>query len=311
MGGERTPERPPRGRMSRRPHLAIGGRRRRAFRGTRGALPRQARCRCHVLRIPIDDSFSSRPLPPQPASEPEDWEVLVAGSIYWAQSEALHRVAVAVREIDGATLTVIGDPELQSDRIDADRYEPARTGEAFQARLQQARLLVLGLSFDTDHPEVVRTATPARLPEYLASGVRVLVQHAPAGSHAARQVRRWDVAEVVDEPEVGAVIEAIESIRADASTCAQRAARARRYAVEQHGASVVTIAFMELLASLRTRNFVTAPCATHAVEVTRSRRPCIQPIQVLVNAAGLRRGRGGASPCRATSARWLPETISS
>ena len=43
MGGERLrPDRPPRGRMSRRPHLAIGGRRRRAFRGTRGALPRRS-----------------------------------------------------------------------------------------------------------------------------------------------------------------------------------------------------------------------------------------------------------------------------
>ena len=51
------------------------------------------------------------------------WEIVIAGSIYWAQAEALDRVAQAVRLVAGTTLTVIGDPRLRRHEIDADRYE--------------------------------------------------------------------------------------------------------------------------------------------------------------------------------------------
>lgn len=210
--------------------------------------------RCHVLRIPIDVGNLPAGValgePSQP--EPRGWEVLVAGSVYWAQVEALRRVATAVRRVDGAFLTVIGDPKLQPEAIDADRYETATSGDAFQARLRQAQLLVLGLSFDTEYPVVVHTATPARLPEYLATGVPVLV-HAPPESHVAHYARRWDLTTVVDEPSVDAVAAAIQAIKDDPSTSAQRADRAQSYTRAQHGASVVREAFMELLDGLAGR----------------------------------------------------------
>ena len=60
--------------------------------------------------------------------------------------------------------------------------------------------LFLGLSFDSPHPEVIATATPARLPEYMASG-RPLLVHSPAGSHAAEYARSEDFAEAVDQPD--------------------------------------------------------------------------------------------------------------
>jgi hypothetical protein len=210
--------------------------------------------RCHILRIPID--VGNRPagarLSEPSQTEPGGWEVLVAGSVYWAQVEALQRVASAVRLVDGAFLTVIGDPKLQPEAIDADRYETAASGDAFQTRLRQAQLLVLGLSFDTDHPVVVETATPARLPEYLASGVPVLV-HAPPDSHVAQYARRWDLATVVDEPSVDTVAAAIQTIKDDPSASAQRAGRARSYTLAQHDASVVRAAFMALLDGLADR----------------------------------------------------------
>jgi hypothetical protein len=204
----------------------------------------------HVLRTPIDDDHASRRRAVGAPAGPENWEVLVAGSVYWAQAEALHRVAAAVREIEGAYLTVIGDPALQSETIDADRYEPARSAEALQERLQEAGLLVLGLSFGTSYPDVVRTATPARLPEYLASGVPLLV-HAPAGSHAAEHVRHWDLATVVDVADVDAVADAIRSVKNGGMASTRRAERARDFAAAQHGASHVRAALVDLLESVR------------------------------------------------------------
>ena len=46
--------------------------------------------------------------------------------------------------------------------------------------MKRADAVFLGLSFGSDHPEVIKTATPARLPEYMASGTPLIV-HAPRG----------------------------------------------------------------------------------------------------------------------------------
>jgi len=204
--------------------------------------------RPHVLRTPIEehsivDSHRAR-------AGADTWEVVVAGSIYWAQVEALRRVARAVRAVADASLTVIGDPALHSAHIDADRYEPSSDPEILRDRLARARLLILGLSFDAPFPEVVRTATPARLPEYLATGVPLLV-HAPASSHVARYVRRHHLGTVVDVPDVEAVVDAIKSVRKDEAVCALRAARARDWVREAHDVRTVRAAFVALLLSLQ------------------------------------------------------------
>ena len=235
---------------------------------------------CRVLRTPIDEvADGEQRVAPSRAA---DWEVVVAGSIYWAQAEALDRVARAVRSVPRATLTVIGDPALRVHAIDADRFEHAASAEALRLRLGEAGLLVLGLSFDARFPDVVKTATPARLPEYLASGVPVLV-HAPADSHVARHVRRHDLAAVVDVPDVAAVARAIDATRADDGACAKRAARAKAFALTEHGATRVRARFWELLRE-----------AEQAEHVRTTQGPQRTPLRVLVNAAAIRAG-GGAT----------------
>jgi hypothetical protein len=200
--------------------------------------------RCRVLPIPIEEH---RPGPVNGRAEGH-WEVLVAGSIYWAQSEALERVAQAVRAVPGTYLTVVGATR-RGRPVGADRQEPALPSAALRDRLARARLLVLGLSFDTAHPEVVRTAAPARLPEYLAAGVPLLV-HAPAGSHVAELVRRQDLGTVVDTPDVAALVAAIRAARDEPAAGARRAARAQEFALTVHGVSSVRAEFTELLESL-------------------------------------------------------------
>jgi glycosyltransferase involved in cell wall biosynthesis len=235
---------------------------------------------CRVLRTPIDEVATGGQRVAR--SRADDLEVVVAGSIYWAQAEALDRVARAVRLVPRATLTVIGDPRLRAHAIDADRFEHAASAEALRRRLGQAGLLVLGLSFDARFPDVVRTATPARLPEYLASGVPVLV-HAPADSHVARHVRRHDLAAVVDVPDVAAVARAIDAARAGDGAGAERAERARTFALAEHGATRVRARFFELLQDVEQPENVTTMQGSERT-----------PLRVLVNAAGSRTG-GGAT----------------
>jgi hypothetical protein len=205
----------------------------------------------HVFRTPIDESQTAVAVR-TPDDDVGQWEVLVAGAVYWAQVEALRRVAAAVRSIPWASFTVVGDPALQTATLDAAVYEPPVYGRALQERMARAQLLVLGLSFNTQYADVVRTATPARLPEYLVSGVPVLV-HAPSSSHVARHVRRWELGTVVDDPTESAVRQAIEEIRTKAGEHGRQAAYAREFVLKTHGAINVRQDFRTLLGVVATR----------------------------------------------------------
>jgi glycosyltransferase involved in cell wall biosynthesis len=129
-------------------------------------------------------------------------------------------------------ITVLGDNENLTRRTPAaSRIERDIPEDGFRKRLARADLLFLGLSFHTSHPEIIRTAAPARFPEYLAAGVPIVV-HAPAGSHIVRRARALDVAQVVDRPSDEALADAIRGVLSDPKTAAARVARARECALE-------------------------------------------------------------------------------
>jgi glycosyltransferase involved in cell wall biosynthesis len=198
---------------------------------------------CAVIATPIDvPDESAAP----DVAVPDPSEVLVAGAVYWAQEDAVRRLVRAARSA-GATVTILGDEaDLRRRGIDADRYEPPLEAEAFRARLRRAGMLFLGLSLDSPHPDVIRTATPARLVEYMASG-RPLLVHAPADSHVAGYARSEDFAEVVDSADDDGLAAGIRAVAANPELARERAARARRLAEERHSAPVVRREFRELL----------------------------------------------------------------
>ena len=198
---------------------------------------------CAVIATPID---VPEEVADPGAAVPDPSEVLVAGAVYWAQEDAVRRLVRAARSA-GATVTILGDEaDLRRRGIEADRYEPPLEAEAFRERLRRAGTLFLGLSLDSPHPDVIRTATPARLVEYMASGRPMLV-HAPADSHVAGYARSEDFAEVVDVASDEGLAAGIRAVTADPLRAAERAGRARGLAEERHSAPVVRREFRELL----------------------------------------------------------------
>jgi glycosyltransferase involved in cell wall biosynthesis len=202
-----------------------------------------------VLPTPIELADPA-PRDPEPHATKE---VLYAGALYWAQEEPLRRLAHVCRETDGVRLTIVGD-RAQANRvgIDADAFEPRLAPEDFRARVARADVAFVGLSFDSPHPDVIATATPARLPEYMASGTPILV-HAPAGSHVAEYARREDFAEVVDEPDPEALAAGLRRVIGDGDRSSMRVRRARELAVSRHDHRVVARALRELLDRIRNR----------------------------------------------------------
>jgi glycosyltransferase involved in cell wall biosynthesis len=181
-------------------------------------------------------------------------EILFAGAVYWAQEGALRRLSRVTESLPDVRLTILGSSAeaaaLRERGIVADRLEPDLPPERFRPRLEQADVLFLGLGFDTAHPDVIRTASPAKLPEYMASGRPILI-HAPAGSHVAKYGREGGFAEVVDIPDDEALRAAVMRLFEDEELARTRAARAQELVQVRHEASQVREEFRSLLESLR------------------------------------------------------------
>jgi len=204
----------------------------------------------HAIPTPIDLAAASPVGAPRVRRPDEPREVLFGGALYWAQAEALERLARVCRSMDGVTLTVVGDEHsARAAGVLADRYEQRLSPGDFRARVAAADVAFLGLSFDSPRPEVVATATPARLPEYMASGTPILV-HAPADSHVARYARTEDFAEVVDQADDDALAAGLEMVLADGVRSKLRADRARRLAIERHDTDRVCARLAAILAGI-------------------------------------------------------------
>ncbi|HJU37621.1 MAG TPA: glycosyltransferase [Gaiellaceae bacterium] len=205
---------------------------------------------CAVVPTSVEPWQTASPRPRRPDGARE---ILFAGAIYWAQEDALRRLSRVAQELDGVRLTIVGsgsdEAALRARGIVADRLESDLPPELFRPRLEQADVLFLGLGFETAYPEIIRTAAPAKLPEYMASGRPILV-HAPRGSHVAEYGREAGFAEVVDTPDEQALRAALLRLLEDPELAAGRAARAQELVRERHEAARVRDEFCRLLESV-------------------------------------------------------------
>ena len=99
-----------------------------------------------------------------------------------------------------------------------------------------AGILFLPLAIGSEYPNIVRTAAPGKMGEYLAARRPVLV-HAPADSFVAYYVRHHQCGVVVDRDDPGELASAIERIIADPElrrTFGERAAERARADFDMH-----------------------------------------------------------------------------
>ena len=102
---------------------------------------------------------------------------------------------------------------------------PPQPLSAVPALQQQAHVLFLPLGFHTSNPDIVRTAAPGKIGEYLASGRPILV-HAPPDSFVAGYFRDHQCGVVVDRSDPAALAAALEPLVDDAALRARLRSRA-------------------------------------------------------------------------------------
>jgi glycosyltransferase involved in cell wall biosynthesis len=213
--------------------------------------------RARVIATPIDADAPGA-VRAAPRRDGSTAEVLFAGALYWAQEEAARRLSRVCAALPDIRLTVVGDATTaRAAGIAADSFEPQLDSVGFRSRVARADVAVLCLSFGSAHPEVVATASPARLPEYMASGTPLLV-HAPAGSHVAEYARSEDFAEVVDRADEAALEAGLRRVLADRELSGERARRARDLALTRHAATRVCADLRAILAEIDGRRSLEA-----------------------------------------------------
>jgi glycosyltransferase involved in cell wall biosynthesis len=163
--------------------------------------------------------------------------VLYTGAVYWAQRDSVRDLVLAMRRLPQVKLDI---------RTRASSAALLRVGlgkeivsagfgsqEEAMAAQRDADLLFLPLSFRGPAREVIRTALPGKTAEYLVSGTPILV-HAPPDAYMSQYARERGWGYVVDKPEPGALVAAIQRLLGDADLRARLVDAAYHEAVRTH-----------------------------------------------------------------------------
>ena len=144
--------------------------------------------------------------------------ITYTGSVYWAQRDAFQALVTALDRMPSVQIQIVSDvhPEMLrgqgvwSDRLSVTHSELSGIAD-YQRR---ADILYLPLAFSSRAPDVIRTAAPGKLAEYLVAGVPILV-HAPSFSYIATDAREHGWGFVVDTLDPAELADAIRMLLSD------------------------------------------------------------------------------------------------
>ena len=205
-----------------------------------------------VVHNPVEDHFlEERGDAPWPASPPSI-RVVYTGAVYAAHFDAFRNLLGALGSPSAAgtklhiyTAQPLGELEAAgiAGRLEVHGHVPHTEVREVQ---RGADILFLPLAFNSPYPDIIRTASPGKLGEYLASG-RPILAHAPADSFVTWYVKEHRCGLVVDTPEPARIADALERLRRDADLRRDLVARATERAQRDFARPVAAEAFSKLL----------------------------------------------------------------
>jgi glycosyltransferase involved in cell wall biosynthesis len=140
---------------------------------------------------------------PWPASK-DEIKIVYTGAIYHAHFDAFRNLFVALRQLDRTDIklhlyTAQLPVELERENICGSiQYHAPVTPLKIIEVQKRADILFLPLAFDSTIPEVIKTSSPGKMGEYMASGRPILV-HAPTDSFVSWYFKEHKCGLVVDQ----------------------------------------------------------------------------------------------------------------
>jgi len=187
-----------------------------------------------------------------PSGDATARRIVFTGAIYAANYDAFRNLVSALarpreRRIELHVYSAQCVPEsilqLAPDLV---IHHPHASLAGMPAIQESADILFLPLAFNSPYPQVIKTASTAKLAEYLAAG-RPILAHAPADSFVSWYVRKERCGIVVDEPSPARLADEITRLLADAELGAALGSRARSLAVSEFLAAKAQAEFAALL----------------------------------------------------------------
>ena len=202
-----------------------------------------------VIHNPFD--ISTEEDEPWPADENEI-KIVYTGAIYYAHYDAFLNLVSAIDRLEREDIrlhiyTTMSHRDLEKKGICGpvvyhDHIEQSKIIEV----QRHADILFLPLALKSDNPIIIKTSSPGKMGEYLASGRPILV-HAPKDSFVSWYFREHGCGVVVDNDNVATLEMALRNIIESHSLRGELASRSRACAKEDFSRSSECKKFLELI----------------------------------------------------------------
>ena len=176
-----------------------------------------------------------------PYKPKEPYTIVYTGRIYWPQIKSLKNLIRAVDEIKDIKINldfyVPQPPEyIKSLGFDLNKINLKSAPPEKMPEIQsKADILFLPLSWHTKSPQIIETATPGKLSDYLISGRPILI-HAPSWTFLVKYAKENNFALVVDEENKEKLKEAIRQLIADKKLAEMLIKNAQKTFFKNHNA---------------------------------------------------------------------------
>jgi len=168
------------------------------------------------------------------------YTILFTGKIYWPQIGALKNLIKAVNEIDDIDIKLkiySPSPINYLKKIGINPSEKVQISVALQKEMpkiqSQADILFLPLSWNTKSSDIINTATPGKLTDYLIAGKPILI-HAPSSAFLTQYAKNNNFALVVDEENTEKLKIAIKTLLTDKKLSEELIKNAKKTFFENH-----------------------------------------------------------------------------
>ncbi len=205
-----------------------------------------------LIPNPCDLSRYDDDSTPNPSFTDGEVRIVYTGAVYNINRRALRNLVAALGLIRGVRArlhlyTNCSASELSAYGLEGPVVLHGYVPTADMPRIQrQAHVLFLPLDFDTPYDALLRTATPGKMGEYLASRRPILV-HAPPDSFISRYFVQHRCGVVVEQDDPRKLAEAIERVGGDGDLREKVAANAWKRAREDFDLKRAQTRFAELL----------------------------------------------------------------
>jgi glycosyltransferase involved in cell wall biosynthesis len=183
------------------------------------------------------------------------YKIVYTGMVYWPQERSLmnlFRTMDELREFSVRLDLYVPNATLSLERS-LEKRSNIRLMSASQSEMPsvqcKATVLFLPLSWQTRAPDIVATATPGKLIDYLASGRPILI-HAPPYSYISQYARENSFALVVDVEDTQVLREALLRLLQDVRYSKKLVRNALRTLRKNHDATRNALRLAEILSSV-------------------------------------------------------------